>query len=60
MTGAVMDAIDVLSVAASWVDGSVDVVPGAMVGGGAAVFLAGGLWGLRSAQLGGNGYTQVQ
>lgn len=60
MTGAVVDALDLVSVGACLVDGSVNVVPAAVVGGGAAVFLAAGVWGLRSAKLGGHGYTQVQ
>lgn len=55
-----MDALDLVSVGACLVDGSVNVVPAAVVGGGAAVFLAAGVWGLRSAKLGGHGYTQVQ
>ncbi|MCJ1263801.1 hypothetical protein MMC22_003671 [Lobaria immixta] len=60
MTGAVVDALDLVSVGACLVDGSVNVVPAAVVGGGAAVFLAAGVWGLRGAKFGGHGYTQVQ
>lgn len=60
ITGAVVDAIDVLSVGACWVDGSVTAVPAAMVGGGAAVFLAAGLWGLRGVKLGVDGNAPVQ
>lgn len=60
MTGAIVDALDVLSVGACLMERSVGVVPAAVVGGGAAVFLAAGLWGLRGAKLGGDGYTPIQ
>lgn len=58
VTGAVVDAMDLVSVGACLLDGSVATVPAAAVGGGAAVFLAAGLRGLRAATRG-NGGEQV-
>lgn len=55
LTGAVVDAIDLVSVGACLLDGSVTTAPAATVGGGAAVFLAAGLWGLRAATRGNGG-----
>lgn len=60
IAGAVVDAIDLISVGACFADGSLALEPAALVGGGAVVLLGMGLVGLQSWRIGRGGYTQLQ
>lgn len=50
IAGAVVDAIDLVSVGACFADGSLALEPAMLVGGGAALFLGLGLVGLRGSR----------
>lgn len=62
IAGAIVDAIDLISVGASFADGSLPLEPAALVGAGAVLFLTLGLVGLRSSGLGlgYSGYSQIK
>lgn len=49
IAGAVVDGIDALGCAYGVFNGDIEMLAGDLVGGGALVFLAMGLWGLRRA-----------
>lgn len=58
IAGAVVDAIDLVSVGACFADGSLPLEPAILVGTGAALFLGLGLVGLRSSRFSQDGFTQ--
>ena len=60
IAGAVVDAIDLVSVGACFADGSLALEPAMLVGAGAALFLGLGLVGLRSSRFSQDGFTQIK
>lgn len=48
--GLIIDAIDVLSMAVCFVEGSAEGLPAGTVAGGAAIFVGLGWWGLRAVR----------
>lgn len=60
IAGALVDAIDLVSVGACFADGSLALESAVLVGAGAALFLGLGLVGLRSSRFAQDGYTQIK